>query len=590
MEYRGVKNKVHATGPNKKREEPKVDKEQMLEKAQEKINHLTKEITKLRSEQEELDEVIESLKNKVNTRDAEIERLTQLLTDGRPLMAARNQCPCCSPQLLDCRLLAKNKQLSEQLEETKQKQHEAMIRAMELAEKNQILEEKRIPSTQTPRSDSSKKCCCAENSNKICKLQVLLQARQRMKTTTVSLYILSMFEMENIEKFAFIINICYFNGSRIIDVEFPDTVAASSSPDAVVSSCSCGSVSLCTPSGLVGLWLREASAEKLEERILQVERLEQELTELKMTNANVLSDKLSVDKILEITLEDKKRMHDRINELTIIEHDLMLEIERLQRTNALQKSQLAELEAQATESVRVADSNRVTQVSKPNSVKATARPGAVKPSIGSARSADPKRPGGQPKKVVLRPVPVAQPKVTKRTVRPPPVPHPESDSPTSISPPPHHSPTSPTDWKEQLLKERKQFKEQLHQIEQQQVEHCAKFHPPPCPRSARAEQQPPRDGDSQSMLLERIQAERDYYHKEFTRLRDQLCNIPDHSTEMTSGPASPHAKLERLLSERDYYFREMCRLRDATTKTHTDKATVSERPTCCVKHNCFCTI
>uniref|UniRef100_A0A1B6JRV7 Uncharacterized protein n=1 Tax=Homalodisca liturata TaxID=320908 RepID=A0A1B6JRV7_9HEMI len=287
MEYRGVKNKVHATGPNKKREEPKVDKEQMLEKAQEKINHLTKEITKLRSEQEELDEVIESLKNKVNVRDAEIERLTQLLTDGRPLMAARNQCPCCSPQLLDCRLLAKNKQLSEQLEETKQKQHEAMIRAMELAEKNQILEEKRIPSTQTPRSDSSKKCCCAENSNKICKLQ-----------------------------------------------------------------------------------------EKLEERILQVERLEQELTELKMTNANVLSDKLSVDKILEITLEDKKRMHDRINELTIIEHDLMLEIERLQRTNALQKSQLAELEAQATESVRVAESNRVTQVSKPNSVKATARPGA----------------------------------------------------------------------------------------------------------------------------------------------------------------------------------------------------------------------
>uniref|UniRef100_A0A1B6FW87 Uncharacterized protein n=1 Tax=Cuerna arida TaxID=1464854 RepID=A0A1B6FW87_9HEMI len=468
----------------------------MLEKAQEKINHLTKEITKLKSEQEELDEVIESLKNKVNARDAEIERLTQLLTDGRPFMAARNQCPCCSPQLLDCRLLAKNKQLSEQLEETKQKQHEAMIRAMELAEKNQILEEKKILSTHTPRSDSSKKCCCAENSNKICKLQ-----------------------------------------------------------------------------------------EKLEERILQVERLEQELTELKMTNANVLSDKLSVDKILEITLEDKKRMHDRINELTIIEHDLMLEIERLQRTNALQKSQLAELEAQATESVRVAESNRVTHVSKP-----TARPGAVKPSTGPTRSADPKRPGGQSKKVVLRPVPVPQPKVTKRTVRPPPVSRPESESPTSTSPQPHPSTTSPTNWKEQLLKERKEFKQQLQQIERQQMEHCAKFHPPPCPQSARVEQQPPREGDNHLMLLERIQAERDYYHKEFTRLRDQLCNIPDHSTEVTSGPASPHAKLERLLSERDYYFREMCRLRDTTAKNHTDKATVSDRPPCCVKNNCFCTI
>lgn len=37
----------------------------MLDKAQDQLNHLTREITKLKSEQQELDEVIECLKNKV---------------------------------------------------------------------------------------------------------------------------------------------------------------------------------------------------------------------------------------------------------------------------------------------------------------------------------------------------------------------------------------------------------------------------------------------------------------------------------------------------------------------------------------------
>lgn len=53
--------------------------------------------------------------------------------------------------------------------ESKQKQHEAMVRAMDFAERNQLLEDKRLPSA---RSDGSKKCCCAENSTRICKLQV----------------------------------------------------------------------------------------------------------------------------------------------------------------------------------------------------------------------------------------------------------------------------------------------------------------------------------------------------------------------------------------------------------------------------------
>lgn len=49
-----------------------------------------------------------------------------------------------------------------------------------------------------------------------------------------------------------------------------------------------------------------------------MDRLEQEVAELRKANCVLNSDKLSVDKILEITMEDKKKMNDRINELLII--------------------------------------------------------------------------------------------------------------------------------------------------------------------------------------------------------------------------------------------------------------------------------
>lgn len=106
------------------------------------------------------------------------------------------------------------------------------------------------------------------------------------------------------------------------------------------------------------------------------------------------------------------------------------------------------------------------------------------------RPIEPKRPLPT-KKVVLKatPAPVAPPKVTKPLVRRPAARRPETDSsllssslaPRQPSPP---RPSSPG-WKEQLLKERKQFELQLEEMAKQQAEHCAKFHPPPCPKSAK---------------------------------------------------------------------------------------------------------
>lgn len=54
-----------STGPYRKKDSAREDKGLMLDKAQDQLNHLTREIAKLKSEQQELDEVIECLKNKV---------------------------------------------------------------------------------------------------------------------------------------------------------------------------------------------------------------------------------------------------------------------------------------------------------------------------------------------------------------------------------------------------------------------------------------------------------------------------------------------------------------------------------------------
>lgn len=56
----------------------------------------------------------------------------------------------------------------------------------------------------------------------------------------------------------------------------------------------------------------------------------------------------------------------------VTEHDLMLEIDKLKRTNAMQKTQLAELEA------RLIDSERQTE-------KDSGRSASAKPNAGTAR-------------------------------------------------------------------------------------------------------------------------------------------------------------------------------------------------------------
>lgn len=70
-------------------------------------------------------------------RDREIDRLRHALEGGRPLTAlSRDSCSQCHQK--ECKI----KSLETQLEESVEKQHEAMTRAVQLAERNQHLESK----------------------------------------------------------------------------------------------------------------------------------------------------------------------------------------------------------------------------------------------------------------------------------------------------------------------------------------------------------------------------------------------------------------------------------------------------------------
>lgn len=68
-----------------------------------------------------------------------------------------------------------------------------------------------------------------------------------------------------------------------------------------------------------------------------------------------------------------------------------------------------------------------------------------------------------------------------------------SDSPTPPPPPTISTKEKPSEnspsWKDQLFREREMFQKQIEEMERKQAEHCAKFHPPPCPAAKSVQKQ-----------------------------------------------------------------------------------------------------
>lgn len=89
----------------------------------------------------------------------------------------------------------------------------------------------------------------------------------------------------------------------------------------------------------------------MQQSLEAIQNLERENNQLKkdkqefITELDILrSEKKHLQTILETSLEDKKRLTDRINNFTIIEHDLNMEIDRLTQLLAEQRKKIAELE------------------------------------------------------------------------------------------------------------------------------------------------------------------------------------------------------------------------------------------------------
>ncbi|XP_067213676.1 centrosomal protein of 135 kDa isoform X2 [Linepithema humile] len=92
--------------------------------------------------------------------------------------------------------------------------------------------------------------------------------------------------------------------------------------------------------------------EKLEDVMTQVHILERELTverrevqELRADLEACRLEKHNIQRTLESTLDEKKQMSDRINQLTIIEKSLNDEIERLTKTNECQRQDINQLQS-----------------------------------------------------------------------------------------------------------------------------------------------------------------------------------------------------------------------------------------------------
>nr|XP_022912788.1 centrosomal protein of 135 kDa isoform X2 [Onthophagus taurus] len=115
--------------------------------AENKISNLTKEINRLKNDKLELAQANIAYKNQVNSRDKEIKRLTQMLHGGRPLEALNQDCCYKDIEVKIAKLQDEvanlkrlNFDLETRLKDAITKQHEAMKRALNLAEKNKILE------------------------------------------------------------------------------------------------------------------------------------------------------------------------------------------------------------------------------------------------------------------------------------------------------------------------------------------------------------------------------------------------------------------------------------------------------------------
>ncbi|XP_066998908.2 centrosomal protein of 135 kDa [Anabrus simplex] len=375
----------------------------MVEICDQRTTCLAREISRLREENRQQSDIICSLKTQLHNREKEIERLSVMLEGGRPVSAINKDCVYkdLEKQVAKSseeikRLEELNKELELKLRESVAQQHEAMTRALQLAERNKQLQN----------------------------------------------------ELHDIDRMAL-----------AVEAECSTTVKENTRKVSKIQ-------------------------EKLEASLNQINDLEHEILELKRSNQELQAEledhrreKHNVQKVLDSALEEKKKLTDRINNYTVIEHDLMVEIDRLTQTVSQQKRRIAELE------------NRTFDAGMDGTPE----------KLGNRRIISCKKDSGRGGKLDSR----------------------RKDFSSASS----RSMSLPT---ERSVKDRVRFGDEVKRI------NCFNAPRPrcclPCDGSEHVHGQMHGDGP-ENEVLEQLQAERDYYSKAYHNLKEQLNKAPAQSDE-----------------------------------------------------------
>ncbi|KDR21241.1 centrosomal protein of 135 kDa isoform X2 [Zootermopsis nevadensis] len=158
----------------------------MMELAEQRISNLTQRIDILEEEKMQQSEIIASFKNQLNNRDREIQRLMGMLEGGRPVDAIRKDyCHCtCKDITLQLNAMSdeiktlelKKEELEQQVKESVASQHEAMSRAVMLADRNKQLEKELHDIDQMALAvEAECNSTVKENSMRVSKIQVKLE-------------------------------------------------------------------------------------------------------------------------------------------------------------------------------------------------------------------------------------------------------------------------------------------------------------------------------------------------------------------------------------------------------------------------------
>ncbi|XP_039299759.1 centrosomal protein of 135 kDa-like [Nilaparvata lugens] len=146
--------------------------------------------------------------------------------------------------------------------------------------------------------------------------------------------------------------------------------------------------------------------------------------------------------------------------------------------------------------------------------------------------------------------------------------------------------------------ERKRLEETIRNLTEKQTELINKLHEA-YDGTVRLNEQGTSSTDKELIIkLERLQAERDTYQKELTKIREQISNLVDSGASNEPGlrNQSPSCILQRLVTERDFYQKEFNRLQkqisnNVNPSSHDqsdvgelrEKLNEKEREICCLK-------